>query len=694
MAALTLQRFWTTKDTPVEEQFGWAQFTIKGFSQPIEAPEGWSETAVEIAATKYMRRKHETSVRQLVSRVVNCVRQAAEWQGYFSTEQAQIFADELKYLLLSQAASFNSPVYFNVGVFAQYGQMGNAETFVFDTDKKQVVPMSSAYIRPQASACFIQSVQDDLLSIFELLKNEAKLFKFGSGTGTNFSTLRAKGEVLDSGGESTGLIPYLEVFDKAAQAIKSGGTTRRAAKMVVLDADHPEVLEFVRWKMMEERKARILMANGVSGGMEGEAFRTISGQNSNNSIRLTDDFMNRALNQQPWPLKARRNGEILTTLNAADLLREMARAAWECADPGVQFHDTIQAWHMCPQDGTIRSSNPCSEYMFLDDSACNLASLNLVKFRAGKGIDWAALKSAVRLMLIAQDVLVDYASYPTKKIAENSHRFRPLGLGYANLGGLLMRMGLAYDSQAARALAAEVSAGIHAVALETSVQMAESLGAFAGWKENASAAQAVLTKHAKAWSGSADWIAQTFQRVLSGSVQFGLRNAQVTLIAPTGTIGLFMDCDTLGIEPDFALIKIKTLAGGGSLRLVNRSLTEGLRSLGYTPAQIAEIEQHVQLEGTVVGAPSMQPQHFAVFDTAVPPTGLPDRRVSAEGHLQMMACVQPFLSGAISKTVNLPASTNVEDIEQLFVRAWKLGLKSVAVYRDGSKSLQPLCAEC
>jgi ribonucleoside-diphosphate reductase alpha chain len=708
-----LKRHFTQADRSAYETVAWKNVHLPSLDHDVEAPEHWSMTAVEIAATKYFRWRHgENSVRQLIFRVVKAVRLAGEWQGFLSGEAARIFEDELTYILLHQLASFNSPVYFNVGVFPAYGVLGSAENFYYNTQLEQVRPISSAYLHPQASACFIQDVQDDLIGIFDLLKSEAKLFKYGSGTGTNFSRLRSKGEPLEAGGESTGLISYLEIFDKAAQAIKSGGTTRRAAKMVILDADHPEIMDFIHWKRDEERKARVLLANGYGGGMEGEAFRTVSGQNSNNSVRVTDEFMRRAIaagpnSFGPWELRARRSGAVVAEVEAAEILREMARAAWECADPGIQFHDTIQKWHMCPQSGPIRASNPCSEYMFLDNSACNLASLNLAAFlREGEGgpdsggdFDWPAFSQCAKILLVAQEILVDYASYPTAEIAENSHRFRPLGLGYANLGGLLMRLGLPYESDEAARWTRTLTAALHGLALTTSAEMAEAIGAFAAWDENRVSALGVLELHLEAsreaeFLPGCEWIVTGFEKVLRQAERSGLRNAQVTLLAPTGTIGLFMDCDTLGIEPDFALIKRKTLSSGGEMILVNRSVALALKRLGYSSAQIRAIEEHIRATGALVGAKDLRPEHESVFDCAVPPKGYSHRRVSSAGHLKIMAAAQPFLSGAISKTVNLPVSATVEDVERLMLEAWKLGLKALAVYRDGSKALQPLCAEC
>jgi ribonucleoside-diphosphate reductase alpha chain len=701
-----LKRHFSVENASPYDRIAWREVAVAGIEGGIEAPSGWSQTAVEIAAHKYLRRRYgENSVRALIRRVTASVRRAGEWQGYFSgAGEATAFEDELSHILLHQLGSFNSPVYFNVGVFPEFGVLGTAENYHFDRAAGRVRGLTSADVHPQASACFIQDVRDDLLGIFDLLKSEAKLFKYGSGTGTNFSRLRARGEPLDGGGQSTGLISYLEIFDKAAQAIKSGGTTRRAAKMVLLDVDHPEVLEFIDWKMQEERKARVLLNGGFSGGMDGEAFRTVSGQNSNNSVRVTDEFMRLALSGGEWNLVNRLDGAVAARLPAAEILRKMARAAWECADPGIQFHDTIQKWHPCPSAGAIRASNPCSEYMFLDDSACNLASLNLAAFiKSGSDgvFDWPAFAQCARILLLAQDILVDYASYPSAVIAENSHRFRPLGLGYANLGGLLMRLGIPYDSEEAARWTARLTAALHALALETSQRMAARYGSFDGWEADGKAALRVLDRHREAWRERASdepeeaaWIGRVMDEAVRGAETSGLRNAQLTLIAPTGTIGLFMDCDTLGIEPDFSLIKLKHLSGGGSMTLVNGAVPAALARLGYDGARIAAIESHVRRTGSVVGAPGLEARHEAVFDCAIAPPGHPERRISAAGHLRLMAAAQPFLSGAISKTVNLPVVASVADIERLFVEGWKLGLKSLAVYRDGSKAMQPLCAEC
>lgn len=700
--SLKIDRLFTQANVPAEDSLRWRVRPVSGFPQPVDAPESWSDTAVEIAATRYFRSPAskgggETSVRALIARVVDTIQAAGEWQGYFDTpETGRAFNEELRYILLHQYASFNSPVYFNVGIFPKFGVLGSGENFVFDPALGRARALSSAFVHPQASACFIQDIKDDLISIFDLLKSEAKLFKYGSGTGTNFSPLRARGERLDGGGASTGLLSYLEIFDKAAGAIKSGGTTRRAAKMVVVDADHPEIFEFIDWKRMEERKARVLLANGFSGGMDGEAFRSVSGQNSNNSVRLSDTFMNAALNGGTWALRGRKDGAVLREVPARDVLKSLARAAWECGDPGVQFSDTITRWHTCPAGGDITASNPCSEYMFLDNSACNLASLNLVHFFAADGaFSRAAFAHVARLLLIAQDILVDYASYPTASIAENSHRYRPLGLGYANLGGVLMRLGLPYESEAALRFTAEITATLHGLALQASSELAEHVEPFAAWAANAAASMSVLEKHREAARALGDdKLRALYDDVLARAARFGLRNAQVTLLAPTGTIGLLMDCDTLGIEPEFALVKRKYLVGGGELKQVNQSVAPALRRLGYDPHAIELVLTHLTQTGHVFGATALRSEHVPVFDGAMPPAGAPERRISPAGHLNIMAAAQPFLSGAISKTVNLPATATVEDIEQLFISAWRLGLKSVAVYRDSSKSLQPLCAEC
>ncbi|MGE0528988.1 MAG: adenosylcobalamin-dependent ribonucleoside-diphosphate reductase [Bdellovibrionales bacterium] len=707
---LRLERHFTKENESPFASVNWRPFAIPGWDRTVEGPAHWSPTAVEIAATRYLRPRFESSVRALLTRVVRALRAAGEWQGYFAGAQAQVFEDELMHILVHQLAAFNSPVYFNVGVFPQYGILGRANAFACDPNTGEVGALASAYVRPQASACFIQDVQDDLISIYELLMSEAKLFKYGSGSGTNFSRLRARGEALDLGGESTGLLSYLEVFDKSAQAIRSGGATRRAAKMVVVDADHPEILEFIRWKKEEERKARVLLSSGYSGGMDGEAFRTVSGQNSNNSVRVTDDFLRRAQHGELWALRSRRSGEIVSEVRADEIVREIARAAWECADPGIQYHDTIQKWHVCPKAGPIRASNPCSEYMFLDNSACNLASLNLARFLRDPGtkslgaepataVDWNAFTQTARILLLTQEILVNYASYPTREIAENSYRFRPLGLGYANLGGALMQLGVGYESEAAVMWTRRFTGALHAVALRMSCELAKFKGPFSDWVIHKPDALNVLNRHRQAWgeqrlNQGLEWVDRIYEDVSREAERSGLRHAQLTLLAPTGTIGLLMDCDTLGIEPDFALVKRKHLAVGGDLLLVNQSVTPALRRLGYTNSESADIISFVLKKGTIVGAPGFKAEHEPVFDCALAPPAHPHRRISWQGHLEIMSAAQPFLSGAISKTINLPNAARIEDVEKIFLEGWHRGLKSISIYRDGSKTLQPLCAEC
>ncbi|WP_413584831.1 vitamin B12-dependent ribonucleotide reductase [Bdellovibrio sp. HCB274] len=672
----------------------------------VEAPEGWSQLAVEIATSKYFRKSgvprtvHETSVRQVVNRVVAGICGSALKQGgYFKTKKdAEVFGHELKYILLSQRAAFNSPVWFNAGLFEAYKIVSPSEHFAFDAKKKSIQPTKNAYERPQCSACFIQSVEDSIDGIFELAKNEARLFKYGSGTGSNFSTLRSKYEPLNSGGHSSGLISFLEVLDRGAGAIKSGGTTRRAAKMVVVDIDHPEVLDFIEWKMNEEQKAKLLIQAGLSPDFEGEAYKTVSGQNANNSVRVTDQFMKAVQKQSPWKLLSRVTGKSLREVPAAEVWNKINHAAWVCADPGIQFHDTINKWHTCPNTDEIRSSNPCSEYMFLDDSACNLASINLVKFLNPDGsFDFESFIHTARTLFVAQEVLVDYSSYPTEKIAQNSHDYRPLGLGYANLGSLLMRKGIPYDSVEGRAWAGALTALMHGVAYLTSAEMARAKGAFAGFKKNRAPMLKVMKMHEAAlskieWKYLPEGLNQAaknlWKAVVFNGGKHGFRNSQATVIAPTGTIGLLMDCDTTGIEPDFSLIKLKKLVGGGEIQIVNQSVKPALQSLDYDEASIDSILAYVSENNTLVGCPQFKQEHLAVFDCANAAPG--GRVLSPESHITMMAAVQPFISGAISKTVNLPNSATEEDIGGIYFKSWELGLKAVAVYRDGSKLSQPL----
>lgn len=681
----------------VDSQIVGADGQIYFEKKKVKAPEAWSSTAIDIAASKYFRKSvtDEKSIEALVERVALGLKAAALNSALFADKKSvDVFVEEIKFILYSQKAAFNSPVWFNLGLKEAYKLKSMNERFAWDYKAKKVAAVQDAYLRPQTSACFIQSIEDSLESIFDLVKSEAKLFKYGSGSGTNFSNLRSKDEFLSSGGTSSGLISFLEVFDKAAGAIKSGGTTRRAAKMVCLDLDHPEIIEFINWKFQEERKAVALIKAGYSHELDGEAYKSISGQNSNNSVRVTDGFMKNLGQSKPWILKGRADKKYKKTIQADDLWNQICVAAWSCADPGMQFSDTINRFHTCSETDTIHASNPCSEYLFLDDSACNLASLNLAAFLDNdQNFNVVDYVHTLRLMFIAQECLVDHSSYPTEKIARNSHDYRPLGLGFANLGSFFMRRGVSYDSDEARAWAGFITALMTGVAYATSAEMADVLGPFVGFKKNKKPMVGVLKKHQQAlkkinWS----FIPPEFQilvdRCWSEALRLGqvsgYRNAQATVIAPTGTIGLVMDCDTTGIEPDFSLIKYKKLAGGGRLKIVNQSVPPALRKLGYSSEEIAKIIQQIAATGSVVNS-LVRNIHHGVFACA---TG--ELSLSSGAHLGMMAAVQPFISGAISKTVNLPNSASIEDVSRTYQQAWKLGLKSIAIYRDGSKFVQPL----
>jgi ribonucleoside-diphosphate reductase alpha chain len=709
---LRVEPFFSKGKNP-EKTFHWKSFRISNRSQPVLFPEFWSSTAVEITANKYFRRKGtgpraglESSLKELVDRVMKALSRAADQQKYFATSSdLKNFILELKHIVYHQMGAFNSPVWFNVGLFDSYGAQSKSEHWAFDFKTQTIKPVKNAFERPQGSACFIQSVDDSIEGIFELARREARLFKYGSGTGTNFSSLRSKYESIDVGGTSSGLISFLEVLDKGAGAIKSGGTTRRAAKMVLLDDDHPELIDFIDWKLNEEKKAQALIRAGYPTDFEGPTYKTVSGQNSNNSVRISDAFMKALEKNKSWELKSPLTGKTLKRLPAGEIWSRLVQAAWSCADPGVQFRDRIQSWHTCPKSGPIRASNPCSEYVFLDNSACNLASLNLVKFFDSRGaFQMEAFLHASRILFIAQEILVDYASYPTEAIAQNSHDFRPLGLGFANLGAALMGLGLAYDSNSGRTWASAITALMTGQAYLASAEMAGLQGAFPGFRKNKRPMLKVLQRHAMALK-KVSWtllpveqgteistrVHELWKQVLQAGAKTGFRNAQATVIAPTGTIGLMMDCDTLGIEPDFSLFKFKVLAGGGLLTIVNRSVEPALRRRGYSETEIQEIMKRLQENKSVIGA--LRPEDKALFETA---TGEP--RLRAEAHLLMMAAVQPFISGAISKTVNLPESATPEEISKVYKQAYALGLKSVAIYRDRSKGSQPLqtieCLDC
>ena len=685
----------------------------------VKAPEHWSQTAVDIAASKYFRKseKKENSIFALVARIAAGLKTAAQSSKLFgSAKELESFINEISFHLLNQSAAFNSPVWFNCGLHEAYGVSSKSHHFAWDYKSKKVSEINDAFKRPQCSACFIQSVDDSLESIFDLVKTEAKLFKYGSGSGTNFSTLRSKYESLNSGGTSSGLISFLEILDKSAGAIKSGGTTRRAAKMVCIDMDHPEISEFISWKMKEEKKAHALIAAGYSAELDGESYHTVSGQNANNSVRISNKFMQALEKNTSWALKSRINGRTVSEVTADQLWKKLCEAAWHCADPGVQFSDTINKFHTCKETAPINASNPCSEYMFLDDSACNLASINLTKFfnnekNSDEKFQIHEFLLTVKTFILAQEFLVDYASYPTEKIAQNSHDYRPLGLGYANLGSLLMQMGLAYDSDRGRAFAGAITAMMTGMSYYTSSELAAKLKPFPGFKKNKKSMIGVMKLHQKALK-NIQWnllpahyqeiCENIWSEVLVMGEKHGFRNSQVTVIAPTGTIGLVMDCDTTGIEPDFSLIKSKKLSGGGQIKIVNQSVKTALDYLGYSTIERDQILRQIENGEDFLKGP-LKSEHQKIFFTAAGTTQTGGDVLSSDAHILMMAAVQPFISGAISKTVNLPNSATEADIAEVYHKAWRLNLKAVAVYRDGSKFVQPLnrnkpefpaCTEC
>ncbi len=785
---------YTRRNSVITNPDGSVVFEMKG----VEVPEDWSQLATDIIVSKYFRKAgvpgtegRETSAKQVVYRIAHSIRVAGEeFGGYFRTkEDAQTFEDELLHLLITQKCAFNSPVWFNCGLFQEYKIPGSGGNWAWDPITDAIHMTSDAYSRPQCSACFIQAVDDDLMSIFDLIKSEARLFKYGSGTGTNFSRIRGHQERLSGGGTSSGLMSFLEVLDRGAGATKSGGTTRRAAKMVCLDMDHPEIVDFINWKVREEAKARILIQAGYSSDFNGEAYHTVAGQNSNNSIRISDAFMESYLKDGDWKTTFRTTGEVCNTYKSRDLMDQIAKAAWSCADPGVQFDTTINDWHTCKTSGRINASNPCSEYMFLDDTACNLASINLMKYLKSDGsFDIEAYRHTVRVFITAMEILVDFASYPTEKMARNSHDYRTLGLGYANLGSLLMVKGIPYDSPEALAMASSLTAILTGHAYKVSAEIAASKNPFPQFEKNRKSMLEVIEKHRQAAAAISqehspadlyEAANQDWDEALEYGQRHGYRNAQMSVLAPTGTIGLLMDCDTTGIEPDFALVKFKKLAGGGYFKIINQSVPQALHNLGYGPAESQDIVDYIKgtgrLEGspwinpislrdkgltsedidkvaailpsvfelklaftpwtlgektlerlgfkseeyrkpsfnllerlgfskaeieeagnviggmmTIEGAPHLKAEHLPVFDCANQCGRFGKRFIEPMAHIRMMAAAQPFISGAISKTVNLPSDTSVEEIKRLYVESWKLGLKAAALYRDGCKASQPL----
>jgi len=821
---------WSHRDSRITNPDGSIVFAMEG----AEIPAGWSQVAADIMVSKYFRKAGvpqrdeqgtplidddgapllgpERSVRQVVGRLASTWRWWGEEHGYFaSAADAQVFEDELVYMLLHQMAAPNSPQWFNTGLHHQYDIAGPAQGFWYvnpETEELEASPDS--YSRPAPHACFIQSVDDDLVNpggIMDLWVREARLFKFGSGTGSNFSSIRAEGEPLSGGGKSSGLMSFLKVGDRAAGAIKSGGTTRRAAKMVILDVDHPDIETFVDWKVKEEDKVRALIAAGYAADFNGEAYATVSGQNSNNSVRLTNEFVAAVLADADWNLTSRADGSVFRTVRARDLWYKIAAAAWACADPGVQFHTTINEWHTSPAEGQIRASNPCSEYMFLDNTACNLASLNLGKFYDDDTaqFDLAAYHHAIRIWTMVLEISVTMAHFPSREIAQGSYDYRTLGLGFANLGSLLMRMGIPYDSDQGRAIAGALTAILTGRAYATSAEMADVLGPFPKYERNAESMLRVMRNHRRAANDADqseyDGVSHTVVGIAEDQApsdllaearaawddavelgeRHGYRNAQATVLAPTGTIGLLMDCDTTGVEPDFALVKFKKLAGGGYFRIANQSIAPALRHLGYgesligqildsvigtmslhgaphvnsasliakgfngndidriqktlpgvfelgfafnqwtlgedtlqrlgftqeqysdagfdmlqelgfTVSEIAQANDYICGRQTIEGAPGLRAEHLPVFDCANRNGKYGERFIHHAGHIKMMAATQPFISGAISKTINMPNEVTIEEIEESFRLSWELGLKAMALYRDGSKASQPLSA--
>lgn len=645
-------------------------------------PKNWSMTATNIVVNKYFRGKmgsknRESSVYDLISRVATTISDWGEKGGYFASKADQeTFKDELTHLLIHQKMAFNSPVWFNVGVEKH----------------------------PQCSACFINSVEDTMESILGLAKTEGMLFKYGSGTGTNFSTLRGKKESLSGGGEASGPVSFMRGFDAFAGVIKSGGKTRRAAKMVILNIDHPDIVEFIECKEIEEEKAKALIQAGFDEGFNvpGGAYDSVMFQNANHSVRVNDTFMNAVQHNKPFATHNVTDGQVCETLPSREVWHKIAKSAWGCGDPGLQFHDIINRFHTCKNTAPINASNPCSEYMFLDDTACNLASLNLMKFLGDdNSFDVEGFCHAVSITILAQEILVDFASYPSKKIADNSHKFRPLGLGYANLGALLMSLGLPYDSDEGRAVAAAITALMGGEAYKTSGLIAEALKPCDGFLANKEPFCEVIKLHAEslkrdefqALPKSMNKVFQAAELAWNDAINLGqkagFKNCQVTVLAPTGTIGFMMDCDTTGIEPDIALVKYKKLVGGGMMKMVNTTVQRALRNLGYSDAEQAKILNYIQEKDTIEGMPLLKNEHVAVFDCAFK-AHHGERSIRPMGHVLMMAAVQPFLSGAISKTVNMPESASIEDVEDIYFQAWLRGLKAIAIYRDGCKQSQPL----
>ncbi len=711
---LKMEQFFSAPDVHPFDQLEWEMRSAKitgdngqaVFEQDeIEVPASWSQLATKVVASKYFygdidSGRRENSVKQLIHRVCRAIADRGRKDGYFATdEDAEVFYNELTWLCVNQYGAFNSPVWFNVGLFDVYGVTGSKHNFRWDPQVKDAVPCESSYEYPQASACFIQSVKDSMQDIMRLATSEAMLFKHGSGTGTDLSTLRSSREKLAGGGRPSGPLSFMRVYDQIAAVIKSGGKTRRAAKMQSLKIDHPDIKEFITCKTEEEKKAWALIEAGYDGDYNNEAYNSVMFQNSNLSVRVTDEFMQAVEKDAPWVTHAVTTNEKMGEYQARELMNLIAEGTRICGDPGLQYHSTINRWHTCPSSGPINASNPCSEYMFVDDSACNLASLNLMKFRDEDGsFNIEAFKKAIRLFIIAQEILVDSGSYPDKSITINSHMFRPLGLGFANLGSLMMSLALPYDSDQARSIAGAVSAVMTGTAYAASAEIAAIKGSFDQFKKNADAMLKVINMHRQnacmlPETHCPDYLRNAakdaWDQALDAGSKSGFRNAQTTVIAPTGTIGFLMDCDTTGIEPDIALVKYKLLAGGGMLKLVNKTVPMALERLGYSADDIKSICDYIDEHEMIEGAPKLNPDHLPVFDCAFKARN-GKRFIHYLAHLKMMAAVQPFISGAISKTINMPKESTTEDVAAAYTQGWKLGLKAVAIYRDGSKRLQPV----
>jgi ribonucleoside-diphosphate reductase alpha chain len=681
-ASLGLRRYFTIPGRDPFDEVEWEirDALIPGKDGPVfeqknvEFPKFWSQTATNIVAQKYFRGRmsspeRELSVKQMIGRVVTTIAGWGRKGGYFvNEEEAETFEAELKAILVNQLASFNSPVWFNVG---------------FEE-------------APQCSACFILSIDDSMDSILDWIRREGVIFRGGSGSGINLSKLRSSKEQLSKGGYASGPVSFMRGADASAGTIKSGGKTRRAAKMVILDVDHPDIEEFIWCKSKEEEKARVLEAAGYDMSLDSPDWASIQYQNANNSVRVTDGFMEAVVEGKEWNLTARTDGTVVQAMDARQLMHDIAEASWRCADPGVQYDTTINAWHTCPNTGRINASNPCSEYMHIDDSACNLASLNLMKFRREDGeLDVEALEHAVDVMFTAQEIAVGYSSYPTPQIERNAKAYRQLGLGYANLGALLMARGLPYDSDEGRAYAAAITGLMTGRAYRKSAEIARRMGPFAGYQKNAAAMIGVIAKH-RAAVGNIENTGTVPDDLLAGCRNSwddalnlgevsGYRNAQATVLAPTGTISFMMDCDTTGVEPDFSLVKSKKLVGGGEITIVNKTVPLGLEKLGYAPSEVDEVVAYVDERNSMVGAPYVKTEHYPVFDCAIG-----ERAIHYRGHVKMMGAVQPFISGAISKTVNLPETVTVDEVGGLLIEAWQLGVKAIAIYRDNCKVAQPL----